>query len=189
MIFSIDLLNHKIIYTLRVSQRARRLRLTIHSDGALVVTMPRGLSRHFVEQFINKKSQWIITKQDYFKKHPQSQVIRHTKKDFLERKDVALSLAEDRIKYFNDLYKFSVNKITIRNQKTRWGSCSRKGNLNFNFKIVFLPSHLADYIIVHELCHLGEFNHSKRFWNLVVKAVPDYLDLRKELRKNGLALN
>ena len=78
------------------------------------------------------------------------------------------------------------NKINIKNQKTRWGSCSKKGNLNFNYKIALLPQHLADYIIVHELCHLGEFNHSRSFWNLVAKVFPEYLGIRNELRRSGI---
>ena len=106
---------------------------------------------------------------------------RNTK--YLKYKEFARRLVNERIEYFNSVYGFKVGRVAIRNQKTRWGSCSKRGNLNFNYKIVLLPSHLADYIIVHEICHLGEFNHSKRFWSLVAKTVPDYLKVRKELKK------
>lgn len=72
--------------------------------------------------------------------------------------------------------------MAIRNQKSRWGSCSTKGNLNFNYKLAIIPSHLADYVIVHELCHLGEFNHSQKFWDLVAKTMPGYKEMRNELK-------
>ena len=110
---------------------------------------------------------------------------RRVNKKYKKNKDKALSIVKDRIEYFNNFYNFKWNRIVIRNQKTRWGSCSRKGNLNFNYKIALLPPKSADYIIVHELCHLGEFNHSQKFWDLVAKTIPDYLVIRKDLRKYG----
>ena len=100
-----------------------------------------------------------------------------------EKREQASRLVESRIKYFNDFYNFKINRITIKNQKTRWGSCSSKGNLNFNYKIIYLKPALADYLIVHELCHLGELNHSKRFWALVSQTIPDYVSINKELRR------
>ncbi len=111
------------------------------------------------------------------------------KKDFIHHKEEALAFAEMRVKYFNKFYKFTFNKINIKNQKTRWGSCSKNGNINFNYKIALLPQHLADYIIVHELCHLGEFNHSRKFWNLVAKTIPDYLEIRNELKKSNMSFS
>lgn len=104
---------------------------------------------------------------------------------YLENKNKALTIAEDRLAYFNNFYNFKYSKVVIRDQKTRWGSCSRKGNLNFNYKIALLPQKSSDYIIVHELCHLGEFNHSENFWNLVAKTIPDYKDIRKSLRNKS----
>lgn len=94
-----------------------------------------------------------------------------------------MNIVHERLIFFNKVYGFKYGRVTIRNVKTRWGSCSKKGNLNFNYRIVFLPKELADYLVVHELCHLGEFNHSQKFWDLVAKAQPNYKKLRKELRK------
>jgi hypothetical protein len=108
--------------------------------------------------------------------------------NYLKYKSQALLLVKERIEYFNTFYNYKYGRIVIRNQKTRWGSCSRKGNLNFNYKIALLTPNQADYIIVHELCHLKEFNHSQRFWDLVAQAVPDYKEVRHSLRDNSLRL-
>ena len=99
-------------------------------------------------------------------------------------------MAEEVIKnsalYFAGLYGVPIRRIAIRNQKTRWGSCSKLGNLNFNYKLVFLPKHLRDLVIVHEICHLLEFNHSHKFWFNVSRVFPNYKELTKELRKVNL---
>lgn len=108
--------------------------------------------------------------------------------DYLKYKKMAVVLVKERIEYFNQFYNYKWGRIAIRNQKTRWGSCSKKGNLNFNYKISLLTQKQADYIIVHELCHLKEFNHSQRFWGLVAITIPDYKEVRSSLRKNGLSL-
>lgn len=100
----------------------------------------------------------------------------------MQYKEHARLLVYKRIEYFNAFYRFHFHRVAIRNQKSRWGSCSRQGNLNFNYKVVFLPEHLVDYIVVHELCHLKEMNHSPRFWNLVAQTIPDHKVRRKQLR-------
>jgi predicted metal-dependent hydrolase len=112
--------------------------------------------------------------------------LKGKRQHFLENKQKAILLAEERICHFNKHYKFAIGKIRIKNQKSRWGSCSSKGNLNFNYKVVLLPEHLSDYIIVHELCHIGEFNHSRNFWNLVEQTIPDYMGARRELKKTRI---
>ena len=110
------------------------------------------------------------------------------KEDYLKYKKEVYSLILKRLDYFNRIYNYKYNKIRIKNQKTRWGSCSSKKNLNFNYKILFLKDYMQDYIIVHELCHLKEMNHSKRFWNLVNKTIPNYLNIRKELRDHKIII-
>ena len=107
--------------------------------------------------------------------------LRKNRSAYLKHKEAARVLVHERITYFNNLYQFEYGRVAIRDQRSRWGSCSRKGNLNFNYRIALLPPQLADYIVVHELCHLREFNHSKHFWNLVARAVPDYAAKRKAL--------
>ncbi len=133
------------------------------------------------------RAQWVFGRLGYFRRFRIRTVRRAgSKKDFLRYKETARLLVHQRIQHFNQIYQFKFNRIAIRNQRTRWGSCSKKGNLNFNYKIVLLPLHLADYIIVHEVCHLGEFNHSQKFWDLVARTIPDHKERRKELKKSDL---
>ncbi|MDD5738963.1 MAG: M48 family metallopeptidase [Candidatus Pacebacteria bacterium] len=184
----IQLHKQKVEYTLKVSKRAKRMRLAIYCDGSFVVTAPQYVSESIIEQFIVQKSQWVIDKLEYFKKFSGQVAIKGAKKDYIKYKQQALTLALARIEHFNKFYGLKVNRVNIKNQKTRWGSCSKKGNLNFNYKIVLLPQRLADYIIVHELCHLKEFNHGPKFWNLVSQTIPDYLEIRKELKENMVSV-
>ena len=99
--------------------------------------------------------------------------------------DKALDVIPGRVEYFANLIGVTYGRITIRNQKTRWGSCSSKGNLNFNCLLMSTPSEVLDYVVVHELCHRKEMNHSKAFWTEVEKALPDYRDAVKWLKEEG----
>lgn len=173
-------------YVLKISNRARALRLAIYHDGSFVVTMPNRANERIVEDFILKKSKWILDKVEYFKKNPRKEIIKHSEKEIREYKLKAKEYVLPRLQYWNGFYNFRYNKITIKNVKSRWGSCSRKGNLNFSYKIALLSQELADYIIVHELCHLGEMNHSSKFWKLVEKTFPNHKELRKQLKQQGV---
>ncbi|MCX6721460.1 MAG: M48 family metallopeptidase [Candidatus Staskawiczbacteria bacterium] len=104
----------------------------------------------------------------------------------IKKREQARTFVENRISYFNKFYNFNINRIAIKNASTRWGSCSSKGNLNFNYKIIYLRPELADYLIVHELCHLGQLNHSGRFKALVSKTIPDYVKINKELKRTNV---
>jgi len=108
-------------------------------------------------------------------------------KVYLENKEKARSLVIARLEYFNQYYGFKWNRVSIKNTKRRWGSCSKKGNLNFCYKVALIDMELADYIIVHELCHLGQFNHSKEFWKLVSRSILDYKAARDRLTKLGFS--
>ncbi len=106
-----------------------------------------------------------------------------SKKQYALYKEEARALVHAKLADFNMHYGHTLNKIFIKNMRSRWGSCSSKGNLNFNYRIVFLRPELQDYLIVHELCHLGSFNHSPKFWALVAEQVPNYKKLRHEIRR------
>lgn len=101
---------------------------------------------------------------------------------YLAHREIARALLTEHVARRNQHYGFTYKRIAIRNQSRRWGSCSSLGNLNFNYKLILLPEHLSDYIVVHELCHLGELNHGPDFWSLVADTLPTYKHLQDELR-------
>ena len=171
---------------MRKSKKARNLRLTVYPDGKVVATLPCGTRESLIDEFILRKSGWIFRKLDEINssKNPCERLLsKFGKKEYNRHKKQALFFIRKRLEYLNKFYNCNFKRISIRNQRTRWGSCSRKGNLNFNYKLVFLPERFADYVIVHELCHIKEFNHSASFWDLVAKTVPDYKNIVRELRK------
>jgi predicted metal-dependent hydrolase len=95
----------------------------------------------------------------------------------------ARAIVLERVGYFNQHYKLEYGRIFIKDQKTRWGSCSSKGNLNFNYRIAMLPKELQDYLVVHELCHLQEMNHGPDFWKLMMEQIPNAKALNKQLKR------
>jgi predicted metal-dependent hydrolase len=184
-----EIMEEDFVYTLKKSGKAKRIRLSVYRDGKVVVTVPKGLPATAAENFVFAKKDWVIKKIRFFKSADVSAVRVLSRKDYLENKNEALCLVNDRLSFYNRIYGFSFDSVSIKDQRTRWGSCSRRGRLNFNYKILFLPDKLRDYIIVHEICHLKEFNHSPEFWSLVRKAFPDCLEIRKELRRQELLYN
>ena len=102
-----------------------------------------------------------------------------------ELADKACVTIPARVEYFAKIIGVTYGRITIRNQKTRWGSCSSKGNLNFNCLLMLAPPEVLDYVVVHELCHRKQMNHSKAFWSEVEKVLPDYKEARKWLKEDG----
>lgn len=178
--------NKKIYYTLKISKRARSMRLVIHGDGSLVVTKPYWLPKFAINLFLRDKADWIQSKLEYFKKNKRVSIIKNSKTHYLKHREQARYFINSKIREINNFYKFNYRRISIRNQTTRWGSCSQNGNLNFNYKLLFLPPQISEYIITHELCHLKEMNHSVEFWDLVAQTVPDFKKVRKVLKKRGL---
>jgi len=174
--------NNNIQYTLRKSARVRRMRISVSCEGKVVVTMPRSMPDFLANNFIIDKIDWIKKTIVRFSVLPEWQKKKYTRKDYLNNKDEVRILVQNRLEYFNQYYRLNWQRISIRDQKSRWGSCSQQGNLNFNYKLLFLTPELQDYIVVHELCHLKEMNHSKRFWALVGETLPEYNVLRKKLK-------
>lgn len=165
----------------KISKLARRLRITVKPGGEVVATVPRWVSLEQARQFVAQKSVWLAKAVAKMQK-VKPRLARGTRAEYKKFKKQTEQFVRTRVRELNEQYGFKYNRIFIRNQKTRWGSASQKGNLSFNYKIIFLPPLLQDYLIVHELCHLQEMNHSKRFWALVAQTIPSFKKARKELK-------
>ncbi len=170
-------------YRIKKSSKAKNIRITIERDGSVVLTKPPFVSNMTAVSFLRSKWSWVLKKLKSLEARVQDPDIkRYDRKHYLENKEIARKLVTEKVECWNKMYGFDIKKIAVRSQKERWGSCSSLGNLNFNYKIIFLPNDLQDYIVVHEICHLKELNHSPRFWTLVAKAIPGYLDCKRALK-------
>jgi predicted metal-dependent hydrolase len=167
----------------------RSISVTIYPGGDIIVSSHPDYPENKIQAFLNRKSAWILKKISQQKKLAGLPTIKRSRGDYKKYKQDALNLANARLSYFNQHYGLTYKRVTIKNQKTRWGSCSRHGNLNFSYLLSLLSPELADYIIVHELCHLKEFNHSRNFWNLVAETVPNHRELRKRLRSGHVMIS
>jgi len=104
-------------------------------------------------------------------------------------RDAARTKITARVEYFHSITGGHYTSITIRDQKTRWGSCSSRGTLSFNYRLIFAPGKVLDYVVVHELCHLTHMDHSENFWNMVRSIMPEYKEYKLWLREHGSELN
>ncbi len=166
-------------YTIRSSARARNLRVSIYPDGAVVVTAPARFGEKSIARFVAQHDAWI---RRHVERAKNRTVICIARADIPRLKREARACAEELCARYAQRYGFPYNKISVRAQKSRWGSCSKSGNLSFNYRIAALPKELAEYIVVHEVCHLGQLNHSRAFWQLVEREVPDHRKRRLALR-------
>lgn len=165
-------------YKLKRSSRNKRLKITINEHAEVIVKSPLWMPKFVIEGFVRSKKEWIAKTVLKISKKPKYPEMTG------EIKAEALCLVEDLLEEVNKIYGFEYKNVRVKNQKSRWGSCSSVGNLNFNYKLLFLPRELARYVVVHELCHLKEMNHSSRFWKLVEKACPDQKELRRKLKRH-----
>jgi predicted metal-dependent hydrolase len=171
----------KTQYTLKRYKKSKKLRLIIKRTGEVVITAPYLLPLKYINDFVIQQKEWIEGKQEIFKSMPQPN-IKTKKGDYKKYKEQARILVHQKIEEINSFYNFKFNRIFIKDQKTRWGSCSSRKNLNFNYKIIFLPNELLEYVITHELCHLKEMNHGKKFWELIEQTNPEYKTHHEKLR-------
>lgn len=170
----------------------RTLSLQVKHDGRIIVRAPRNASLKDIEAFVRKNSAWLRKHLALVEKEmaaeAASPVQPLTMDEIRSLADEALRVIPERTARFAPLVGVQYGRITIRNQKTRWGSCSSKGNLNFNCLLMLAPPKVLDYVIVHELCHRKEMNHSPQFWAEVAKVIPDYKKYEKWLKTEGTRL-
>ena len=175
----------------RAYELVRSARLTIAVEirnGRVIVRAPLRMNKAEIERFVASKADWINKHLEAAKQHQSVSVQPFTATEIQQLADAALQDIPQRVQKYAVIIGVTVGRITIRNQKTRWGSCSSKGNLNFNCLLMLCPEEVRDYVVVHELCHRKELNHSPRFWNEVARVMPDYTQRRKWLKENGGSL-
>lgn len=171
-------------YTVRRTKRSRNLRLIVTRKREVIISAPeRYISDTVIAQFVAKHSRWIEKQLKRMDKYKDMIPLPNGHKDYLEKKSIVYEFLNDRLDFFAKLYGVKYGRVSVRSQRSIWGSCSRSGSLQFNYKIYYLNLQLRDYIIVHELCHIKEHNHGARFWGLVERTFPYHKKLRKQLRK------
>lgn len=161
--------------------------IKVKADGNVTVYAPHNMPMYIIEMFVKQKSDWISkTRQRILSDKSSAPPVRKlTDEEIRYLVDDAKRLIPPRVQRFAEEMGVKFGRITIRTQRTRWGSCSSKDNLNFNSLLMLVPEDVLDYVIVHELCHLKEMNHSKRFWAEVRRVLPDYEMSYSWLRKHG----
>lgn len=171
--------------------RSRRKTISIQIDGNLRITVraPLRMRDADIRAFIEERSEWIEKhlekmrqRQEEMQTEPEEPL---TLKELRALAEEAVSYIPERVSFYAGEVGVNYGRITIRNQKTRWGSCSSDGNLNFNCLLMLTPPEVIDYVVVHELCHRLEMNHSRYFWEEVERVLPDYKTRRKWLKTNG----
>ena len=165
-----------------IRSRRKTIAIQIDREGQVIVRTPYGITKRQVEEFLDEKKDWLLQTRQRVEKRKTEQIpiSEEVRREGIER---AKRIFPERTAYFAKRMGVDYGRITIREQKTRWGSCSSKGNLNFNWKLVLLDPELLDYVVVHELAHRREMNHSKNFWKIVEAELPDYRDRRRRLKE------
>lgn len=175
-----------VAVSFRKVAKAKGIRIAISSGEKVTVTGSPYVSFRSLEHFFAAHQEWVEKKLLHFRQHP-NKTHKLSQEDYQEKKETARKLVQKKLIQWNELYQFSWKRVAIRNQSTRWGSCSSAGTLSFHAAIVDLPEDLQDYLIVHELCHIQAMNHSEKFWTLVQKSLPQakQLDLRLKKYQTG----
>lgn len=172
-----------------IRSRRKSLAIEITPELQVVVRAPAQMPVREINAFVQEKDDWIrahlqrMAEKKRLREQCREQAL--SKEELQELAAQAMKLIPQKVRYYALIIGVTYGRITIRNQRTRWGSCSGKGNLNFNCLLLLMPEEVLDYVVVHELCHRKEMNHSARFWEEVEKILPDYRQRRKWLKDNG----
>ena len=171
--------------------RSKRKTMAIQiRDGALIVRAPLRTGTIQIQQFLEKNRSWIDRHLEKARAAQRNAVQEGllSEGDMKRLAEEALQVIPQRVAYYADRMGVTYGRITIRNQRTRWGSCSAKGNLNFNCLLMLAPPEVLDAVVVHELAHRKEMNHSDRFYAVIREVYPDYPKWNRWLKENGSVL-
>jgi len=171
----------------RIVRSGRKtISIMVEDDGSVTVRCPYGLSVERVRQFVESKTGWIRKHQAI--KATQPKLPKLTDEEIRTLAKTASEVIPDLVAHYAPMVGVSYGKITLRNQRSRWGSCSSAGNLSFNCLLMLVPPEVRDYVVVHELCHRKEMNHAPQFWSEVERVIPDYKKRVAWLKENGSAI-
>ena len=176
---------------LLVRSSRKTLAVQIRTDGTVIARAPLRMPKDRILCFLSEKASWIRMQQGRMQereKMRQQARIHLDAAQEMELRERAKSVLAQRTAYFARQIGVTYGRITVRDQKTRWGSCSQTGNLNFNFRLILAPLEVLDYVVVHELCHRRQMNHSTQFWQEVAQVLPDYRKRKAWLTENGWRL-
>ena len=178
-----------------IRSKRKTLGLEVKYDGTVNARVPMRAPREIIERFIREHEAWIVRKRqewslagnkdDMAGEYGVNAIDPSRILPAVETKEGKAKIRqyiEKQVEYYAGLMGVTYGRISMRNQKTRWGSCSSQGNLNFNNRLLFVPEELVDYVIVHELAHRKEMKHSNAFWNVVARYLPDYKERRRKLK-------
>lgn len=168
-----------------IRSKRRTIAIEIQKDLRIVVRAPLGMHDTEIQRFVMEKQHWIKTHLQIARLHSAEKEPPLTTEEIHALTDAALQDISQRVAKFAPIVGVTVGRITIRHQKSRWGSCSAKGNLNFNCLLMLCPEEVRDYVVVHELCHRKELNHSPAFWAQVASVLPEYRAQSRWLKENG----
>lgn len=174
-----------ISYTIVRSSR-KTIAIQILPSGEVLVRCPKRLPKRDIEAFVQSRRSWIEGHLEKLSGQPQ--LPPFTAQELQLLAEQARQAISERLAYFAPQVGVTFGRVTIRSQHTRWGSCSAKGNLNFNCLLMLCPGEVLDYVVVHELCHRKQLNHSAAFWAEVAQVMPDYRVPRAWLKEHGPGL-
>ena len=179
-----------ITYEIIKSSR-KTIAVEVRQDGSVLVRAPRNCPQSRIDTFLKEKQAWVLAKVEEQKEKEADSMKIQPLSEAEQRlyRDKAREIFEQKVSYYARMMGVSYGRIAIRDQKTRWGSCSGEGNLNFNWRLIFAPAGVLDYVVVHELAHRKEMNHSPRFWKVVEDTMPEYRKYQKWLKENGRGLH
>ena len=169
--------------------RRRSIGLEVRPDGSVILRVPNRLSKRDALAFLQTKEAWLrkcldqVEERESFAEAAGLEPLTEDELSALTK--AARAYFTEKCAWLAPVVGVDYGRISIRHQKTRWGSCSTKGNLNFNCLLMLAPEDVRDYVVVHELCHRKEMNHSSAFWAEVARVVPDYREKERWLKENG----
>lgn len=162
----------------------KSMSLRVAQDGTITVRAPYRVPAGEADWFVESHKDWILSRISAYEKVKELRPV-YTEAEREAGRKRAKKALEEKCRFFAGRMGVSYGRIAVREQKTRWGSCSAKGNLNFNWKLILMPEEILDYLVVHELAHRIEMNHSPAFWRVVEREIPDYKERRAWLKRNG----